>query len=133
MQERSSTTNVYRRYLEGDLSLADAAALLRESARAGRVEVGTLELDRLPQSERERAALLLNELTTPVCQRYLAGEISAEDAARELAPFLLPNGVFALNFSLGDGNSSAPAAMTRFGELLSRLSELADGRQSENV
>lgn len=88
----ASMSDVYTRYLAGELPLGTAADLLRQSAQAWNTKPGSLELDLLPSDERDRAAQLLNQSIQPILVAYIAGDISCESAARQLAPLVLPVG-----------------------------------------
>jgi hypothetical protein len=54
----------------------------------------------------------------------MSGDIGPDIAAQQLAPFVLPHGVFALNLPAPTGVDRA-VAMSRFGELGRCLAELA--------
>src|SRR5437762_7621656 len=122
----TSMNEVYRGFLEGTLPLEDAARMLRHHAAEWRTEADSLRLDTLPDAEREKAAALFNEAIYPIFQAFLAEEISVDSAAHQLAPLVLPLGVFALNFNMPAGPAAAAAAMSRFMKLMKRLTEVAD-------
>ena len=112
----ASMSDVYRRFLEGALPLQDAALLLRQHARGWNTRSGSLGLDELSGEDRQKAAELLNESIQPALVRFLAGGVTTEAAAQEIAPLVLPLGVFALNV-----NTPSEGATT---DLMARLSEL---------
>lgn len=114
---------IYKGYLSGGLDLSEAATLLRTRATADAGESGALDLDTLPEEQRQKAEELLNESIQPICRSFMSGEIDTEAAARQLAPLVFPLGVLALNFALPDG-PEGPTAMARFAELVARLVEL---------
>jgi hypothetical protein len=119
----ASMIEVYRRFLDGELPLAAAAHLLRQHAPSWTAEPGSLKLDTLSAVERKRADQLFSEAVQPILAPFLAGEIDGEAAARQLAPLVLPVGVFALNLRLPTGQGAAEA-MARFAELAEQLAEL---------
>lgn len=126
----ASMSDIYTQYLAGGLPLATAADLLRQSAQAWKTEPGSLKLDLLPNDEREKAAQLLNESIQPIMVPYMAGDISSESAARQLAPLVLPVGVFALNLGL-PSEGVATDRMTRLAELAEKLVQLEEASESE--
>ena len=121
----ASVNDVYRGFVQGALPLEEAARLLRHHAAEWKTQADSLKLDTLPEVEREKAAALFNEAIQPIFQAFLAGDISVDSAAHQLAPLVFPVGVFALNFNMAPG-PAASAPMARFMELMKRLTEVAD-------
>lgn len=117
-------SDVYRRYVEDELSLAEAAALLRSHAPVWNTAAGSLALEKLPDEQRDKAAELLDAAIQPYLEPYLAGQVTSDVAARQLAPLVAPLGVYALNLNLPPG-TPADEAMPRLLELLGRLVDLA--------
>jgi hypothetical protein len=115
--------DVYNRFLAGELSLEDAAQLLREHAPEWGAEGDSLALNDLPDAQREKAGELFNAAIQPILAPFLAGEVSSEAAARQLAPLALPLGAFALNFTL-PGDVASDQAMALIKDLVDKLAEL---------
>ena len=115
----------YERFLNGELALEEAASLLKERANLGRADAGTLDLSSAPERQREKAAELLNEVIRPVWSAFERGELAPEAAARQLAPFLRPLGVWALNANVPVG-PDAPAIAARFAELFRKLADVVE-------
>src|SRR5258708_39042243 len=126
----ASMSEVYRRFLGGELPLQDAAQLLREHARSWTTEAGSLKLDTLSDVERRKAEQLFSAAIRPILGCFMTGEINSEAAARQLAPLVFPLGVFALNFSLPTGKGAAEA-MARFAELAEQLADLEDSSENQ--
>ena len=122
-------SDVYSSFLAGDLSLQVAAELLQAGAPEWRTQAGSLRLDTLPDADREKAAELFDKAIEPILAPYLAGDISSESAALQLAPLVFPVGVFALNFTMPSG-PDADRTMSRMSELIEKLAGL-DGSTPE--
>ena len=122
---RGAVADVYHRFLGGQLSLPEAVSLLQHHARTGVTDVETVALDSLPDHERERATRLLGQLIEPICGSYMSGQMSVEAAARELAPYVLPVGVWALSFTPARAEH-LETGMAKLAELAARLAELAE-------
>jgi hypothetical protein len=120
-------SDVYRRFLNDELALQEAAQLLRMHASAWKAEPGSLRLDTLPEEQREKAAELFNAAIQPILDPYFAGQVASDATARQLAPLVRPMGVYALNLNMPPG-SGADEAMGRLIELTNRLADL----ESEN-
>jgi len=99
-EETTTMADVYRRYAYGQLRLKEAVALLRGLAHSGKREVATLSMDAWPPARRDKAERLLNRVIEPSCKRLVAGLSTPEEAVREIVPFFLPHGVFAINLGL---------------------------------
>src|SRR5262245_10034371 len=95
-------SDVYRRLLDEELALEEAAGLLRIQTSSS-VEPGSLNLDTLPEDRREKASQLFDAAIRPILDPYLAGEVASDVTARRLAPLVRPMGVFALNVNLPPG------------------------------
>jgi len=116
-------SGVYRRFLNDELTLEEAAELLRVHASSWSADPGTLSLDSLPDGQREKAAELFSAAIEPILGPYFAGQVGSDVTARKLAPLVRPVGVYALNLAMPTG-PSADTAMTRLIELMNRLADL---------
>jgi len=130
VSEPTSMSEVYHRFLNGELPLDEAVRCLRLNARVWKSAPGSLAFDTLPDADREKAALLFNEAIQPILGSFMNGEISGESAARELHPLLFPVGVFSLNLTMANG-PGAEQAMARLTELMHKLAEADDASGPE--
>src|SRR6185436_11897496 len=89
---------IYRRYLDGEMGVSDAERLVRECAGSQGLEPCSLDVQPASAVERRRSEALLGALVNPTCRAYFTAEITAEDAARQLAPVLAAFGTFSLMF-----------------------------------
>ncbi len=119
------SNEVYRRFLDDELALDEAAELLRVASNA---EAGSLRLDSLPDAQREKAARLLDAAIRPILAPYFAGEVGREVTARRLVPLVRPLGVYALNVDVPTG-PRADEVMARLMELTERLADLEDASE----
>jgi hypothetical protein len=100
-----SMSDVYRRFLNGELALEKAAELLRKHAASWNTEPGSLSLDTLPDEHREKAAELFSAAIQPILGPYFAGQLASDAAARQLAPLVFPVGIYALSVNMPAGAS----------------------------
>ena len=82
-----------------------------------------LNLDELPDEERQKASELFDASIRPTLTSFLAGDLTSDAAAELLAPLIRPLGAWALNVGALP-HADGAQTMARMGELLDKLGRI---------
>src|SRR5688572_30922161 len=97
--EPQTLSDIYRRFITGQIAIDEAGRQIVEYTRVHRIEVGCLDLEPMSEEERVKAGQLLDHLLRPIEQQFLLGKLSKENAARQIASYLSPHSIWAFSFN----------------------------------
>jgi hypothetical protein len=96
--EPKTLSDIYRRFMTDKIVIDEAGRQIIEYTRLHSLEVGSLDLEPMSEEERGKAGELLYYLVRPIEQQFLLGQLSKEEAALQIAPYLSPLSGWAFTF-----------------------------------
>jgi hypothetical protein len=104
--EIQTLQDIYSQFIRGMVPIDVAAQQVSEYTRLRKIPIGSLNFQEISDAERDKAVELLQYLLQPIEKQFFNGDVSAAEAARQMAPILSPHGSWGLMIDVASLSTS---------------------------